>query len=112
VQLVGCFPAVAGGRQICQFTVVVVEPEPAALNCWVPRSTTVAVVGVILTATFVELPPQPINEETSNAATPTPQSFIHLNPSIASPLNFVFQNCHDYEFFPRLASIIRTSGLS
>jgi hypothetical protein len=90
VQLVGWFPAVAGGRQICQFTVVVVEPDPTALNCCVPRSTTVAVAGDIVTPIIVELPPQPVTQAASNTTTLSLPNFIALPPSVSRPLKFRF----------------------
>jgi hypothetical protein len=82
VQLVGWFPTVAGGRQICQFTVVVVEPDPTALNCCVPRSTTVAVVGDTVTPTLAALLLHPATQAAINIATLSLPNFIALPPSV------------------------------
>jgi hypothetical protein len=101
---------VAGGRQICQFTVVVVEPDPTALNCCVPRSTTVAVVGLIVTPTFVELPPHPTMQAASNAATLNLPNFITLPPSIASPLRLRFPKSSASQTLPDRHQF-RMSGL-
>ena len=40
----------AGGRQICQFTVLLWSQFPTALNCCDPRTTTVAVAGIMADA--------------------------------------------------------------
>jgi hypothetical protein len=90
VQLVGWFPAVAGGRQICQFTVVVVEPDPTALNCCVPRSTTVAVVGDIVTPTLAALLPHPATPAANKTATPSLANLIAHPPSVCRQLKFRF----------------------
>jgi len=82
VQLVGWFPAVAGGRQICQFTVVVLEPDPIALNCCVPRSTTVDVVGAIVTPTLAALLEHPATPAASKTATLSRPNLIALPPSV------------------------------
>jgi hypothetical protein len=84
VQFVGWFPLVAGGRQICQFTVFVVEPVPAALKTCDPRTITVAVEGVMATPTGVEFPPHPATEAASNAATLSFRNFILSPPSVSN----------------------------
>jgi hypothetical protein len=61
----------------------VVEPDPTALNCCVPRSTTVAVVGLIVTPTLAELLLHPVTQAASDNATPSLANFIAGPPRVS-----------------------------
>jgi hypothetical protein len=116
VQFVGWVPVVGGGRHICQFTVVVVDPVAAPLNCCVPRSTTVTVVGEIVTPMGVELPPHPATKPATKIpklnfqrliritnsspiliylecpADRKPECLLRLNEASGNPLDLALQN--------------------
>jgi hypothetical protein len=66
----------------------VVEPDPTAKNCCVPRSTTVAVVGLIVTPTLAALLLHPATQAASDNATPSLSNFIASPPHAPHTLKF------------------------
>jgi hypothetical protein len=83
----------------------VVEPEPTALNCCVPRSTTVAVVGLMVTPTVVELLEHPATQAASNNATPSLPNFIARPPRVLDIPKLWISKLLASKTFPRSASI-------
>jgi hypothetical protein len=83
----------------------VVEPVPTALNCCVPRSTTVAVVGLIVMPTMVELPPHPATQAASNNATPSLANFIAGPQRVSYTPKSQIPKLLASKTFPRSASI-------